>query len=108
MIRKIQVTVTAQFLSCLYSISCILQAELFDDLRNAPSGLLVQPELSIETTLPAHLGGPVDKVPQEILDRECQDDPELRREILAGTVPTVDTILRCASNFSISCLLLSD
>lgn len=55
---------------------------------------MLHPELVIETTLPPHLGGPVERVPEEILDRECQDDPELRREILAGTVPTVDTILR--------------
>jgi hypothetical protein len=78
----------------LLSISCILQAELFDDLGDASGSVLQNPELVIHTTLPPHLGGPVDVVPEEILERECRDDPELRTEILAGTVPTVDTILR--------------
>lgn len=87
----------------MLSISCILQAELFDDLKDAAVGTLLHPELLIETTLPPHLGGPVEKVAEEILDRECQDDPELRREIEAGTVPTVDTILRYVLSADLKC-----
>jgi hypothetical protein len=77
-----------------YSISCILQAELFDDLADVQKHALLNPELVIETTLPPHLGGPVERVPEDLLERECRDDPELRTEIEAGRVPTVDTILR--------------
>lgn len=51
-------------------------------------------ELNVETTLPPHLGGLQPKIPEEIMMRETADDPELRVELLAGTVPTVDTILR--------------
>lgn len=79
-----------------FSISCILQAELFDDLKDAKRGAQANPELLIMTSLPPHLGGPVEAVADELLDRETMDDPELRAEIIAGTVPTVDTILRYA------------
>jgi len=81
----------------LYCISCILQAELFDDLADSAVGSQLHPELVINTTLPPHLGGLVECVPEDILERECRDDPELRREIEHGQVPTVDTILRFIS-----------
>jgi hypothetical protein len=81
-------------MSLPHSISCILQAELFDDLTDVKKHASLNPELVIETTLPPHLGGPVERVPEDLLDRECRDDPELRTEIEAGRVPTVDTILR--------------
>jgi hypothetical protein len=87
-----------------HSISCILQAELFDDLADVEKHAQLNPELVIETTLPPHLGGPVEKVPEDLLERECRDDPELRTEIEAGRVPTVDTILRSVCNLCLWCV----
>lgn len=79
----------------LYCISCILQAELFDDLEEAVRyPLNLNPELNIATTLPAHLGGLQTHIPEEIMIRETADDMELRVQLEAGTIPTVDTILR--------------
>jgi len=82
----------------LYCISCILQAELFDDLAEAahyPPSL--NPELNIVTALPPHLGGLQPRIPDDVLARETADDMELRVQLLAGNVPTVDTILRFIS-----------
>ena len=82
-------------LSGIYSIACILQAELFDDLNNLQSGVeLLNPELNIYTSLPAHLGGIQTRIPDDVMERETAEDFELRVQLEAGTVPTVDTILR--------------
>eukprot|EP01034_Spumella_vulgaris_P034969 gene34969-43120_t len=43
-------------------------------------------------TLPPENGGAVTEVPECVLNRETQDDAELREKIIAGRVPTVDTI----------------
>jgi len=72
-----------------------LQAELFDDLNNLQSGVeLLNPELNIYTSLPAHLGGIQTRIPDDVMERETAEDFELRVQLEAGTVPTVDTILR--------------
>jgi len=92
--KSVELTKIFQFL-LFCSISCILQAELFDDLAEAahyPPSL--NPELNIVTALPPHLGGLQPRIPEDVLARETADDMELRVQLLAGNVPTVDTILR--------------
>lgn len=82
--------------SFFFSIACILQAELFDDLSAAQhsADLLTNPELIIHTNLPPHLGGIQHHIPPDVMERETAEDFELRVQLEAGTVPTVDTILR--------------
>jgi hypothetical protein len=81
----------------LCSIANILQTEIFEHFGE-PDRLEAEqryPELAMTTTLPHQLGGPLQFIPRDLLDRETWDDPELRSMIMAGVVPTVDTILRC-------------
>lgn len=79
----------------IFSIACILQAELFDDLSSAQNASdLLNPELNIYTSLPPHLGGIQTHIPDDVMVRETSEDFELRVQLEAGTVPTVDTILR--------------
>jgi hypothetical protein len=74
---------------------------MFDDLNklvNIPAEQMpsiINPELCLNTTLGAHLGGLQPVVPEDILLRETENDQQLREQILAGNVPTVDTIIRC-------------
>jgi len=97
----------------MYYIACILQAELFDDLNNLQSGVeLLNPELNIYTSLPAHLGGIQTRIPDDVMERETAEDFELRVQLEAGTVPTVDTILRFmtwvqqSTSYSVHCNIL--
>ena len=77
-----------------HSLSTVLQAQIFEDLI-LPDSIRFQ-EFDVIPQLMVSQGGVyVDKiVPQDILSRESLDDEELHRELLAGTVPTVDTIQR--------------
>lgn len=51
-------------------------------------------EFDLSISLPPENGGNVSEVPECVLNRETQDDAELREKIIAGRVPTVDTIFR--------------
>lgn len=53
-------------------------------------------ELRIFPQLPYHLGGVQDPstISSEVLEKETMNDPALRERVLAGDVPTIDTILR--------------
>ena len=66
--------------------------EQLKDIQNNDNSLLT--ELNILPELPAHLGGRVETIPSDLLQRETENDPELRQAILSGHVALVDTILR--------------
>lgn len=50
--------------------------------------------------MPPHLGGVVDSYSSDVLDFEAYKDDELREKIVAGHVPTIDTIKRFFSMIS--------
>jgi hypothetical protein len=73
----------------------LLQAELFDDITEAAQqDPCTNIELNMTTSLPPHFGGLQPNIPKDVMDRETADDQDLRVQLEAGTVPTLDTILR--------------
>lgn len=81
-----------------FSISCLLQAEIFEDIAEIPLHPSGQyPELQIRTNLPPQSGGLLIRIPDDVLDRETEDDPDLRVQMVAGNCPALDTILRYSS-----------
>ena len=74
-----------------------MQADIFEE---AADGFQIDPHthvgLNISPTLPPECGGAIlpQEIPLDVLINETSNDPELRLLILAGSVPTVDTIFR--------------
>eukprot|EP01031_Cornospumella_fuschlensis_P027136 gene27136-32780_t len=85
-----------------YCIGALIQAQIFDDsdCRNLPRD--AHPEFEMSLILDGNLGGPIEKIPDHILAHETVNDTELRDKLLAGLVPTVDSIYRFISYLHLS------
>ena len=71
----------------LFCMSTVLQAQIFEDLNAADEFKGQYPEFDVTpTTLPFDLKS------SEMLLRESENDKELSQQLLAGNVPTLDTI----------------
>jgi hypothetical protein len=90
----ISVKITVSLPYYFRSIASIIQSEICNHLPFAKMHQNRLQDLNILTTLPPHLGGPADTLDPLLVERETLGDPELREQLLLGTVPTVDTILR--------------
>jgi hypothetical protein len=99
--------------ACYYSIGAILQAQIFDDDEDPSLTKGGYPEFDIDVQLNPELGGHRDVVPEHILNYETLSDNDLRVKLLAGTVPTVDTVYRflyflnASAKFSAQCNIIS-
>ncbi|RYH12874.1 hypothetical protein EON65_37045 [archaeon] len=72
----------------------MIQAQIFDDSDCPHLPRDIHPEFEMQIILECKLGGHVDKIPEHILAHETLNDTELRDKLLAGHVPTVDSIYR--------------
>ena len=77
-----------------YSISTVLQAQIFDDINASFDNRGHQQDFDHIPILPPEHGGDVEILPGDIVCRESQHDAELRTQLIAGVVPTVETIYR--------------
>mmetsp|Transcript_7260 Transcript_7260/g.7343 ORF Transcript_7260/g.7343 Transcript_7260/m.7343 type:complete len:481 (-) Transcript_7260:770-2212(-) len=71
----------------LFCLSTVLQAQIFEDLSASDECKAMYPEFNV---FPTAL--PVDLLSSEMVLRESENDKELSLELLAGNVPTLDTI----------------
>lgn len=68
-----------------------MQAQIFEDESAA---LLRGEEFEVEIALASEYGGPLESIPEHILQHETLNDASLREKLLRGVVPTCDTIYR--------------
>ena len=78
----------------LFSIGALIQSQIFDDSEATHLARDVYPEFYLDIQLMESVGGDMQKIPEQILNHETLNDNELRDKLLAGEVPTVDTIYR--------------
>ena len=76
------------------SISTVLQAQIFEDLSAPSVNKSANPEFNHSPLLAAEVGGTVEISPSDVIARESENDDELRQQLLAGRVPTVETLFR--------------
>lgn len=80
--------------SVLYSIGAVMQAQIFDDHEALAQRVSTPPAFHLEIPLDPQYGGPTKEIPESVLMQESMFDLELREKLLAGVVPTVDTMFR--------------
>ena len=76
----------------------VVQAKIFDD--SCSSNTMESPVFELDPLhLSAESGGHIEPemLSPSLVEAETADDPELKEKILAGVVPTVDTIFRYVS-----------
>ena len=83
-----------KYLGISYSISTVLQAQIFDDVNASFENRGHQRDFDHIPILPPEHGGDVVVLPGDFECRESQHDDELRTQLIAGVVPTVETIYR--------------
>lgn len=82
------------FLSLLHSISTVLQAQIFEDVSAPQDRKSCHPEFNHPPLQPSESGEGAEAIPDDVLYRESENDDELRKLLIAGSVPTVEVIYR--------------
>ena len=90
-------------------MSTVIQSQIFEDMSASVERKALQPVFNFSPSLPPESGGHRDFISRDILQRESENDEELQKHLIAGNVPTVDTIyryllrtMRNPTNFSFS------
>ena len=82
------------FSSLLHSISTVLQAQIFEDVSAPLDRKLCHLEFNHPPLEPSDLGEGAEAIPDDVLYRESENDDELRKLLIAGSVPTVEVIYK--------------
>lgn len=75
-------------------MSTVIQSQIFEDMSASVERKALQPVFNFSPSLPPESGGHRDFISRDILQRESENDEELQKHLIAGNVPTVDTIYR--------------
>jgi hypothetical protein len=75
-------------------MSTVIQSQIFEDMSASVERKALQPVFNFCPSLPPESGGHRDFISRDILQRESENDEELQKHLIAGNVPTVDTIYR--------------
>jgi hypothetical protein len=75
-------------------MSTVIQSQIFEDISSSVERKALHPEFNFSPSLPPEYGGHLDFISRDVLQRESENDEELQRHLIAGNVPTVDTIYR--------------
>jgi hypothetical protein len=79
----------------LYSIAAMIQAQIYAGIQSIQVPRPEKyPEFLLSPELPEDSGGIMDTIPADVLGSEAVHEPDLRKHLLSGTVPTVHTIFR--------------
>eukprot|EP00981_Chlorochromonas_danica_P012320 scaffold4837_cov163-Ochromonas_danica.AAC.1 len=75
-----------------HNIGAVMQAQIFDDHEALAQRNSTPPAFHLEIPLDPQYGGPTTNILESVLMQESMHDLELRQKLLAGVVPTVDTM----------------